>query len=269
MSARWRRCVRAGVRLLMPCLVLAACGPEVVAMPSGDEASLYAEAVCDGIVDCGCVDRLGATDACIEEYEARFDELLAVAPAIDLECFDSVVSSAVLRDCRTVSGSDDSPLCVVMRGSKQRGETCRLRPSRLPLFQTNECGEGLACINGSCESQDDGDPAADIGESCDHWTAGSCETGYCGYDDRCHPRASLGQACDHPLACEDTLGGENYCRGIGSQAEGVCSVRSSAGEGCDPFDAYPCKGYCEPGLSVCVEGGPWVCESLNHFVAWP
>lgn len=260
-------------KMLWVSLGAVACGPSTSAKPTGDEGARYARAVCDAVDECGCTQRFASRGSCLMEMEARFAAGLAIAQKLDLTCLDMLVAENEFDVCGP--GEQVAPMfqsCTLMRGTKTEGDACLSRPLLVPPFLVSTCEEGLACIFGGCVPSSPGPPEdAAEGDVCDTRAALQCGTLYCGYDDQCHPLVEFGEACDHPRACVGGAIGETYCKGIGSASEGTCVGIETVGGACDALDPLPCSvlNWCDPELSECVDEGPFVCEALDHYRAWP
>jgi hypothetical protein len=127
-------------------------------------------------------------------------------------------------------------------------------------FNTAECKEGLACVNGTCAMPGTG------GQPCMS-LIGACASGYycpgnAGMPSTCAPSVAAGQACAEYNACQDGL----RCVGLNPTmmgAMGTCTAVLDVGATCDPtMSACPSDAPCEPGTLRCsapsqgVEGAP-------------
>lgn len=251
---------------------VAACGPRIDDVDTADDhAEIYSSALCDALGHCGCVQRFESVGECESEYMERFDDAEARGLKLIDDCFASVIEGTALSECAV---GVEQP-CTALQGAKSEGESCRLRPVEIPLFLTNECADGLVCVDSQCvRAPVSGDFDKVAGDPCDHLEPSSCagETPlYCASDNKCHDKGPHAGPCDHPLAC---MSSDDYCKGFGSADVGECSMAAPTGAPCDPLDYTPCSSsndWCDPMALSCMSAtaAPAVCLVMDHFLAWP
>jgi hypothetical protein len=258
--------------LLMTMLLLSpsACGPDQIVVPveSTQEGRRLAEAVCAARETCGCADgRFTSVEACRAEIAANVDSAIANGVTVDNDCFESVLTSELMLECRagppTVEGYVG---CLMGRGGKDEGESCTVY--NFAVDRVSDCKDGLRCWGGTCASTFGAFPPLESGDSC-HRDKG-CGTFdlYCGKKDlRCHPTRGLGEECNDYAGCEIF----SYCKGLGEGGVGICTSREDPESACGVKDWGPCDSpdtsgefyWCEPATCTCAADPVCVCQ-LTH-----
>jgi hypothetical protein len=247
-----------------------ACGPDTIPKPveTTPEGQRLAEAVCTARAICGCADgRFTSVEACQADIAAVVDSAIANGVTIDDGCFESVLDSELLLECRGgPPPMEGYASCLMGSGSKNEGETCTLY--NFVADRVSDCKDGLRCWGGTCASTFGPYPPLEAGDSC--YRDKGCGTFdlYCAKSDlRCHPTRGLGEACDDYAGCQIS----SYCKDLGETGVGTCSERGESGSACGPKDWGACDSpnpseefyWCDPETSTCALGSAWICW-LTH-----
>lgn len=256
-------------------VLLVGCGPE--GEPSQSESALrYSATLCASNESCGCADHFENRDQCERVLAERFDAT-ATGRDVSIECVDRFVSNAGSL-CESLNTWDSEDRCSMLSRPGKEGDSCSAH-YEVPFAFVNDCGSGLLCSQGVCRSKPQPIDVKGEGSTCNARVPGTCGAAdlYCGDDGQCHVTGVEGEECTSAYDCyeaEKIL----YCAGV-SSGIGVCSIKPSLGEACDPLDYYPCvpgtteetrMTWCDPASRTCKVGsGPAACEGLGVPFAWP
>ncbi|MCA9711701.1 MAG: hypothetical protein KDK70_38050 [Myxococcales bacterium] len=214
--------------------------------PVPAEVRAYAQQRCLRIEQCACPN---ATHEDRAECEARlvavYQEEVQGREGIELSCF--AAGAELWRTASCDEPPDDVP-CSVLLPLAGEGATCSIDPFGDAYVHAEPCAEGLVCFDQTCRVPVQGGRP---GDGCT--PDGRCSSALTCIAGRCEVPPGEGGSCDVSWNCEPQR--DLYC------AEGICTPRKSAGDGCSSDDechlGVPCvEARCTPiEPRLCLRGG--------------
>jgi hypothetical protein len=257
-----------------------ACSRETVTDPHED-ATRFAEAVCEAAETCGCADGSWSASPCVEHHTELFLAAVDAGLRVERDCFEKFLAAFDGDPCLVnpewLAAREQ---CWSMRGDKQQSESCTTHPD-LASMRVDECGDGFACTNGVCDIEGVL-PDTEVGAPCVPEPPNqACGFGLtCSLDGVCHEYSESGEACDSSWACNIDPG--QYCPGAAPGQPSTCQPALELGESCDPAEFRQCRidyehgentstihpRWCNPATRVCEEGWSVLCSALADPVNW-
>ena len=260
--------------------------------PDLGEVDAFITEICTAALDCTSCEApvFASHEACVAALEPDYHDQAAAALALDLEWSPSCAADKLEWVTTACEPGQYVPCatqqCQLFVGQRSEGTPCTSGPEL--VTRVSDCGDGLACHEGSCYPTcshppvdwgctDEYGNTCSPGESCEGDIGSSCvEQSELG-----GPCSGFGPSCVAGLVCDwsteacapPAMLGEP-CSGLACNSDGFCEPETQVceallgnGESCES-SWYCAERLCHEGVCIPVPGlgdgceglDPWVCE---------